>query len=88
MTSENFNHLRNSLALKSGAYDYYSLEGLEREGLAHLDRLPFSIRTLLEGGVYFPPSQFEAAFVSPSHSAGDVTVTLQTASTALAALRP
>ena len=44
--------------------------------------------TLLEGGVYFPPSQFEAAFVSTSHSEGDVTATLEAASLALAALRP
>jgi glutamate-1-semialdehyde 2,1-aminomutase len=45
-------------------------------------------RLLLEAGVYFPPSQFEAAFVSTSHSEGDVTATLQAASLALAGLRP
>jgi glutamate-1-semialdehyde 2,1-aminomutase len=45
-------------------------------------------RSLLEGGVYFPPSQFEAAFVSTSHSEGDVATTLQAASFALAGLRP
>ena len=36
-------------------------------------------RTLLERGVYFPPSQFEAAFVSTAHSEGDVTMTLEAA---------
>lgn len=45
-------------------------------------------RSLLEGGVYFPPSQFEAAFVSTSHSEGDVATTLQAANFALAGLRP
>jgi len=45
-------------------------------------------RSLLEAGVYFPPSQFEAAFVSTSHSEGDVATTLQAASFALAGLRP
>ena len=45
-------------------------------------------RSLLESGVYFPPSQFEAAFVSTSHSEGDVSATVQAASLAFAALRP
>ena len=45
-------------------------------------------RALLESGVYFPPSQFEAAFVSTSHSEGDVAATLSAASSAFAALRP
>jgi glutamate-1-semialdehyde 2,1-aminomutase len=45
-------------------------------------------RSLLESGVYFPPSQFEAAFVSTSHSEGDVSATIQAASFAFSALRP
>ena len=45
-------------------------------------------RSLLESGVYFPPSQFEAAFVSTAHSEGDVAATLQAASIALSGLRP
>ncbi len=45
-------------------------------------------RSLLELGVYFPPSQFEAAFVSTAHSEGDVAATLQAASLALSGLRP
>jgi glutamate-1-semialdehyde 2,1-aminomutase len=45
-------------------------------------------RFLLEAGVYFPPSQFEAAFVSASHSEGDVAATLQAASLAFTGLRP
>jgi len=39
-------------------------------------------RALLERGVYFPPSQFEAAFVSTAHSEADVTVTLEAAAEA------
>jgi len=45
-------------------------------------------RLLLEAGVYFPPSQFEAAFVSTSHSEGDMAATRQAASLAFAGLRP
>jgi aconitate hydratase len=45
MTPNDFAHLRRSLG---GAYTYYSLEGLEQEGLAHLDTLPYSIRILLD----------------------------------------
>jgi len=44
-------------------------------------------RSLLETGVYFPPSQFEAAFMSTAHSEGDVAATIQAASLAFAGLR-
>jgi glutamate-1-semialdehyde 2,1-aminomutase len=39
-------------------------------------------RSLLERGVYFPPSQFEAAFVSTVHSEADVTLTIAAAAKA------
>jgi glutamate-1-semialdehyde 2,1-aminomutase len=39
-------------------------------------------RSLLEHGVYFPPSQFEAAFVSTAHSEADVASTLEVAAVA------
>jgi glutamate-1-semialdehyde 2,1-aminomutase len=45
-------------------------------------------RSLLGSGVYFPPSQFEAAFVSTSHSEGDVVATLKAFSVAFSALHP
>ncbi len=45
-------------------------------------------RFLLEAGVYFPPSQFEAAFLSTAHSEGDVAATIKAASIAFAGLRP
>jgi len=44
-------------------------------------------RSLLEMGVYFPPAQFEAAFVSTSHSEGDVTATIKAASYGFSRLR-
>ena len=45
-------------------------------------------RSLLDAGVYFPPSQFEAAFMSTTHSEGDVAATIKAASLAFAGLRP
>jgi glutamate-1-semialdehyde 2,1-aminomutase len=38
---------------------------------------------LLKRGVYFPPSQFEACFVSAAHSPGDIEKTLAAADAAL-----
>jgi glutamate-1-semialdehyde 2,1-aminomutase len=40
---------------------------------------------LLEGGVYFPPSQFEAAFLSTAHTADDLDRTLRAARAGFAA---
>jgi glutamate-1-semialdehyde 2,1-aminomutase len=40
---------------------------------------------LLEGGVYFPPSQFESAFLSTAHGEGDLDLTLAAARGAFAA---
>jgi glutamate-1-semialdehyde 2,1-aminomutase len=41
---------------------------------------------LLSRGVYWPPSQFEAAFVSAAHNQDDVATTIDAASLALRAL--
>ena len=41
---------------------------------------------MLEGGVYFAPSQFEAAFVSTAHTAADIEKTVRLASAAFKAL--
>jgi glutamate-1-semialdehyde 2,1-aminomutase len=38
---------------------------------------------MLEGGVYLPPSQFEAAFVSTAHTDRDIDRTLEVAKKAL-----
>jgi glutamate-1-semialdehyde 2,1-aminomutase len=40
---------------------------------------------LLENGVYFPPSQFESAFLSTAHSEADLDLTLRAAKIAFAA---
>jgi glutamate-1-semialdehyde 2,1-aminomutase len=44
-------------------------------------------RSLLSEGVYFPPSQFEACFVSMAHGAKDIQATIQAARTAFKAAR-
>ena len=45
-------------------------------------------RSLLEQGVYLPPSQFEAAFVSTAHTEADVASTLNAAAKAFAEIAP
>jgi glutamate-1-semialdehyde 2,1-aminomutase len=45
-------------------------------------------RGMIERGVYFPPAQFEAAFVSLAHSEGDIEITVTAAAQCLAALAP
>jgi len=44
-------------------------------------------RSLLGQGVYFPPSQFEAAFVSTAHSETDIAKTVQAAGKAFEEIR-
>ena len=41
---------------------------------------------MLERGIYLPPSQYEAAFISLAHSEGDIDFTVQAAEQALAAM--
>jgi len=53
---------------------------------ADAQRFARFFRGLLERGVYFPPSQFEAAFVSSAHSDDDVTETVRAAGEVLASL--
>lgn len=43
-------------------------------------------RSLLESGIYWPPSQFEAAFVSLAHTEDDIHQTIMAVAKALAAL--
>ncbi|MDP6632663.1 MAG: hypothetical protein QGI51_04075, partial [Dehalococcoidales bacterium] len=43
--------------------------------------------SMLESGVYLPPSQFEAAFVSLAHTERDIEKTLRAAKKALLAVR-
>lgn len=56
-----------------------------REEADRADRRIFSrfFHGMLERGVFFPPSQFEAAFISTTHSARDIDQTISAARTAL-----
>ncbi len=53
----------------------------------HCDRKRFSVfhGALLERGIYWPPAQFEAAFLSGAHTEADIERTLEAARHALAA---
>jgi glutamate-1-semialdehyde 2,1-aminomutase len=44
-------------------------------------------RSMLERGIYFAPSQFEAAFVSAAHTAADIEQTVKAAREAFSAER-
>lgn len=50
---------------------------------ADTDRYARFFRALLERGVYFPPSQFEACFLSLAHGEGEIEATLEAAEAAL-----
>jgi glutamate-1-semialdehyde 2,1-aminomutase len=52
---------------------------------ANVKRFGAFFHALLENGVYFPPSQFEAAFLSTAHTDDDVDATLGAAKVAFAA---
>jgi glutamate-1-semialdehyde 2,1-aminomutase len=53
--------------------------------LASGKRFAAFFHAMLENGVYFPPSQFESAFLSTAHSEADLDLTLRAAKTAFAA---
>jgi glutamate-1-semialdehyde 2,1-aminomutase len=42
---------------------------------------------MLEEGVYLPPAQFEAAFVSLAHTEADIDVTIEAAGAGLRKIR-
>jgi aconitate hydratase len=44
-------HARATLRTSSGSYTYYDLNALKRQGIGHIDRLPFSIKVLLEAAL-------------------------------------
>ncbi|MDD5560307.1 glutamate-1-semialdehyde 2,1-aminomutase [Candidatus Methylomirabilis sp.] len=54
---------------------------------ADTDRYAAFFWAMLQRGVYLPPSQFEAAFLSDAHAAADIESTLLAAKDALTALR-
>ncbi|MEP6600762.1 MAG: glutamate-1-semialdehyde 2,1-aminomutase [Nitrospirota bacterium] len=53
------------------------------------DTLAFArfFRAMLEEGIYLPPSQFEAAFLSTAHTSGDIAKTVRAARTAFRSLK-
>ncbi|MGA8161919.1 MAG: glutamate-1-semialdehyde 2,1-aminomutase [Acidobacteriaceae bacterium] len=57
-------------------------------GAARCDTQRFAAfhQTMLESGVWLPPSQFEAAFLSTAHSEADVQATVEAARRALASI--
>ena len=54
--------------------------------LSDTERFAAFHRAMLDAGVWLPPSQFEAAFVSTSHSETDIRATLAAAREAMATL--
>jgi len=60
--------------------DYDSARRADTEAFARF------FRAVFEGGVYLPPSQFEAVFLSAAHTEEDIAQTLSTAESAFCAL--
>ena len=46
-------------------------------GTAHFAEITGSNKLMLDQGIYLPPSQFEAAFISLAHSDDDITRTIE-----------
>ncbi|MDF2960424.1 MAG: aconitate hydratase [Paenibacillus sp.] len=55
--------VRKSLDVSGKTYHYYSLPGLEAQGLGNISALPFSIKVLLEAAV----RQFDGRAITPEH---------------------
>jgi glutamate-1-semialdehyde 2,1-aminomutase len=58
-------------------YDYVGARRADTQRYARF------FHALLDGGVYFPPSQFEAAFVSSAHSEVEIDATIAAVNAAL-----
>jgi glutamate-1-semialdehyde 2,1-aminomutase len=54
----------------SAAFDYESVSKADTELFGQF------FQQLLSGGIYWPPSQFEAAFISLAHSGEDIDFTI------------
>jgi len=55
--------VRTSLTAAGQSYAYYSLQGLEAQGLGPISKLPFSIKVLLEAAV----RQYDGRAITPEH---------------------
>jgi len=60
--------------------DYTSASRSDTKAFAHF------FRAMLEDGIYLPPSQYEAAFLSAAHTEKDVARTIQSAKQAFATI--
>jgi len=79
------NRVGSMLTLFFGADSVRSARDAERCDAKQYGRF---FRGMIERGVYFPPAQFEAAFVSLAHSEGDIDLTVTAAAQCLAELAP
>ncbi|UQZ84045.1 Aconitate hydratase [Paenibacillus konkukensis] len=63
MAKKDHYSVRKALDVKGKTYQYYSLPGLEEQGLGNISALPFSIKVLLEAAV----RQFDGRAITPEH---------------------
>lgn len=63
MSKKDHFSVRTELAVGGKPYHYYSLKALEDKGFANIDRLPFSIKVLLEAAV----RQFDGRAITNEH---------------------
>ncbi|MCK9860168.1 aconitate hydratase AcnA [Paenibacillus sp. ATY16] len=63
MANQDHYSVRSSLEVGGKSYAYYSLQGLEKQGLGDISKLPFSIKVLLEGAV----RQFDGRAITKEH---------------------
>lgn len=63
MAKKDHYSVRKALDVNGKTYQYYSLPGLEEQGLGNISALPFSIKVLLEAAV----RQFDGRAITPEH---------------------
>lgn len=63
MSTQNHYSVRTSLDAGGKSFAYYSLSGLQEQGLGDISKLPFSIKVLLEAAV----RQFDGRAITPEH---------------------
>ncbi|MFD0711897.1 aconitate hydratase AcnA [Paenibacillus sp. GCM10027626] len=63
MAKQNEYNVRTSLEVGGKQYAYYSLQGLEEQGIGSISKLPFSIKVLLEAAI----RQFDGRAITKDH---------------------
>src|SRR5699024_12726998 len=66
MSKENEFRLQKSFELNGKKYNYFDLKGIEEAGLGKVDRLPYSIRILLESVI----RQYDGRVIKDEHIKG------------------